>query len=399
MTELTIVIVSYNVKDYLDQCLSSLQRSLKGIDSEVYVVDNHSMDGTVEFISNAYPWVKIIRSQTNLGFSKANNKAIRRSQSQYVLLLNPDTILGEQVLSQALDFMRQHPKAGAAGVRMLRTDGSDARESRRGVPTPLTAFYKLFGFCSRFPRNRHFGCYYMGWLPWDKAAQIEVISGAFFLLRREALNQVGLLDEDFFMYGEDIDLSYRLLRGGWENWYLPLKILHYKGESTQKSSFRYVHVFYEAMLIFFRKHYGHLSFLITVPIQLGIYMKAITALLLMQWHRARKALGFVSNNNSVEPFYFFHTSRENIDGCRQMIQAFGLNAELKVEEGNTPVFAMPSTLCNETPVFQVFDITHYRVESILQLMSQHADQGCELATYDSEKQRLITGQTIFNLHS
>ena len=268
--KLSVVIVSYNVKYYLEQCLLSVQRALAGVDAEVIVIDNHSKDHTVESLSGRFPDVKFISSQHNLGFAKANNKAIRQSTGEYVLLLNPDTFVGEQTLRQAIDFMDAHPKAGAAGVKMLKCDGEAAMESRRGVPTPMTSFYKVVGLCRRYPMSHTFGKYYMSYLPWDKPSQIEIVSGAFCLLRRQALDQTGLLDETFFMYGEDIDLSYRLLKGGWENWYLPFHVLHYKGESTQKSSFRYVHVFYGAMLIFFRKHYAHLGWLIGLPIQLGI---------------------------------------------------------------------------------------------------------------------------------
>ena len=160
-------------------------------------------------------------------------------------------------------------EAGAAGVRMYNADGIVAPESRRAIPTPWVAACKMLGFTKR---------YYMSHLSWDEPGQIQVVSGAFFMVRRQALDQVGLLDEDFFMYGEDIDLSYRLLKGGWQNWYLPYSIIHYKGQSTQKSDFRYVHVFYQAMLIFFRKHYSHLSFFFTMPVKCAIYFRASLAL-------------------------------------------------------------------------------------------------------------------------
>ena len=218
--KLTVVIVSYNVKYYLEQCLVSLRRALTGIDAEVYVVDNDSKDDSIGYLAPRFPEVKMIASRHNLGFARANNLAIRSSESEYVLLLNPDTIVGEESIRQSIAFMDAHPKAGAAGVRMLRTDGSDAKESRRGLPTPLTSFYKISGLCERFPNSRRLGRYYMSYLPWDEPNPIEVISGAYCFLRRKALDEVGLLDEDFFMYGEDIDLSYRVLKGGYENWYL-----------------------------------------------------------------------------------------------------------------------------------------------------------------------------------
>lgn len=250
--KLSVVIVSYNVKYYLEQCLLSLQRALSTIDSEVIVVDNHSKDGSCEYLREKFSDVQFIASRHNLGFARANNLAIKKCKGKYVLLLNPDTVVGEDTLIHAVDFMDKHADAGAVGVGMLHVDGTVAMESRRGIPSPMTAFYKMIGLCNRFPKSKRFGKYYMSYLPWDKPCEIEIVSGAFCLLRKEALDKVGLLDEDFFMYGEDIDLSYRILKGGYHNYYIPEQILHYKGESTEKSSFRYVHVFYGAMFIFFK---------------------------------------------------------------------------------------------------------------------------------------------------
>ena len=267
--KLSVIIVSYNVRRFVEQCLDSVQKASEGIDTEVFVVDNDSADDTVEVIGSRYPWVHLIANGENLGFARANNIAIRQAQGEYVLLLNPDTIVAEPTLREAVDFMDAHPQAGGLGVRMHNADGTLAPESRRAIPTPWVSFCKMLGFSRR---------YYMSHLSWDEPGRIEVISGAFCLLRRKALDQIGLLDEDFFMYGEDIDLSFRLLKGGWENWYIPADIVHFKGESTQKSTFRYVHVFYQAMLIFFRKHYSHLSVFYTVPIKMAIYFRATIAL-------------------------------------------------------------------------------------------------------------------------
>lgn len=267
--KLSVIIVNYNVRPYLTACLDSVQRALEGIESEVFVVDNHSDDDSVEVISRDYAWVHLINNRENLGFSKANNIAIRQAQGEYILLLNPDTVVAEETLKGVIDFMDQHPKAGGAGVRMHNADGTLAPESRRAIPTPFVAARKMLGFTKR---------YYMSYLSWDAPAQIEVVSGAFMLLRHKAIYEVGMLDEDFFMYGEDIDLSYRLLQGEWQNWYLPYDIVHYKGQSTSKSDFRYVHVFYQAMLIFFHKHYSHLSFFFSLPVKVAIYFRASLAL-------------------------------------------------------------------------------------------------------------------------
>ena len=267
--KLSVIIVNYNVRPYLTACLDSVQRALEGIESEVFVVDNHSDDDSVEVISRDYAWVHLINNKENLGYSKANHIAIRQAQGEYILLLNPDTVVAEETLKGVIDFMDQHPKAGGAGVRMHNADGTLAPESRRAIPTPFVAARKMLGFTKR---------YYMSYLSWDAPAQIEVVSGAFMLLRHKAIYEVGMLDEDFFMYGEDIDLSYRLLQGGWQNWYLPYDIVHYKGQSTSKSDFRYVHVFYQAMLIFFHKHYSHLSFFFSLPVKVAIYFRASLAL-------------------------------------------------------------------------------------------------------------------------
>ncbi len=267
--KLSIVIVSYNVRDYLENCLQSVSRALEGIEGEVFVVDNHSDDDSVEAVRSQYPWVRLIENQENMGFSRANNIAIREARGEYVLLLNPDTIVEKSTLREVLRFMEEHPKAGGAGVMMHNADGSLAPESRRALPTPWVSCLKMLGFTKR---------YYMSHLPWDQPGRIEVISGAFCFLRKKALDEVGLLDEDFFMYGEDIDLSFRLMKGGWENWYLPYPITHFKGKSTQKSDYRYVHIFYNAMLIFFRKHYSHLSLFYALPVKMAIYFRAAIAL-------------------------------------------------------------------------------------------------------------------------
>lgn len=267
--KLSVVIVSYNVRQYLTACLDSVSLALKGIEGEVFVVDNNSSDDSVETVCRDYPWVHLINNKENLGFSKANNIAISKSKGEYVLLLNPDTKVADDTLHGVIEFMDKHPEAGAAGVKMHNADGTLAPESRRAIPTPWVAALKMIGMTKR---------YYLSYLPWDNPGKIEVVSGAFFMLRHKAIEQVGLLDEDFFMYGEDIDLSYRLLKGGWQNWYLPFDIIHYKGQSTKKTDFRYVHVFYQAMLIFFRKHYSHLSFFFTLPVKVAIYFRASLAL-------------------------------------------------------------------------------------------------------------------------
>ncbi len=393
--KLTVVIVSYNVRDYIAQCLLSLTRALQGLEAEVYVVDNHSHDDTVAYLREQFPEVTVIASNHNLGFARANNIAIRQTQGSYVLLLNPDTIVAETTISEAVAFMDDHPEAGGLGVRMLRDDGFDAKESRRGLPTPSVAFYKMSGLCSRFPKSRRFGHYYMGYLPWDEPAQIEVISGAFCLLRREALDKIGLLDEDFFMYGEDIDLSYRLLKGGYQNWYLPAKILHYKGESTQKSSFRYVHVFYDAMLIFFRKHYAHASLLLSLPIKAAIYGKAFVELCRMQLQRTRRSLGFVSSRPQQLPLFVFIGTSEHLSACRQLASEKGLDA--RFVEGTSqslPDGHLSLSLPEEQAIYVVYDIEAYSFSSIFDIFSRKPSVRIAMGTYLPGSNTVITTEEI-----
>ena len=314
--KLSVIIVNYNVRYFVEQCIVSVQRATQGMDCEIFVVDNDSGDGSADYLKERFhDSITLIESSHNLGFAKANNIAIRQARGEYVLLLNPDTFVGEDSLRSVVDFMDAHPQSGAVGVMMHNADGTVARESRRGLPTPYVSFLKMLGFSKR---------YYMSHLPWDQPARIDVVSGAFMMLRHETLDRVGLLDEDFFMYGEDIDLSYRVLKAGYENWYVPARMVHYKGESTQKTSYRYVHVFYQAMLIFFRKHYGHLSLLVTLPIKLAIYFRAFIALIQMLYSYLQESLG-LHTHRSEEVVYAFMGSEQMMADCRAIARRRGLS--------------------------------------------------------------------------
>jgi GT2 family glycosyltransferase len=279
--KLSVVIVNYNVAHFLEQCLMSVFASQVNFDYEVYVVDNHSVDGSVAMLKEKFPQVKLIENKKNLGFSRANNQALRQAAGEYVLLLNPDTLIEPDTLQLTVDFMDSHPDAGGLGVMMLDGKGNFLPESKRGLPTPAAAFYKIFGFSKLFPRSKRFSAYHLGHLDKNEIHEIEVLSGAFMMMRKKALDEVGLLDEDFFMYGEDIDLSYRLLKGGYKNYYFPgTRIIHYKGESTKKDSVNYVFVFYNAMIIFARKHFSEknariFSFLINLAIVLKAGMSLV----------------------------------------------------------------------------------------------------------------------------
>jgi len=259
VVKLSVIIVNYNVCYFLEQALLSVRRAVEklGQPVEVFVVDNNSADGSVAMVRARFPEVILIANHDNPGFSKANNQALRLATGEYQLLLNPDTVVEEDTFRACCDFMDAHPDGGGVGVKMLDGQGRFLPESKRGLPTPMVAFYKIFGLAALFPRSRTFGRYHLGFLDDDQPHEIEVLSGAFMLMRKAALDQVGLLDEDYFMYGEDIDLSYRLTLGGWKNYYYPgTRIIHYKGESTKRTSVNYVFVFYRAMVIFARKHFA-----------------------------------------------------------------------------------------------------------------------------------------------
>ena len=279
--KLSVVIVNYNVKHFLEQCLNSVAAAAEHCETEVFVVDNNSVDGSCNMLREKFPWVKLIENKKNYGFSYANNQAIKQSTGEYVLLLNPDTVIEEDTLKSVCDFMDAHPDAGGLGVKMIDGKGRFLPESKRGLPTPQVAFYKIFGLSKLFPKSKKFGKYHLTYLDKDQIHKVDVLSGAFMLLRAETLNKIGLLDETFFMYGEDIDLSYRITLGGYNNYYYPeTTIIHYKGESTKKGSVNYVLVFYNAMKIFARKHFskGKGAGTMIFFINLAIYLRAAMAI-------------------------------------------------------------------------------------------------------------------------
>jgi O-antigen biosynthesis protein len=279
--ELSIIIVSFNVRDYLKQCLQSVGKASEKTDCEIFVVDNNSSDDSCAMIEQEFPYIILIRNITNTGFSAANNKAIKLAKGRYILLLNPDTIVNDDTLVKCIRFMDLHPDAGASGVRMINGEGRFLPESKRSLPTVGTAFFKTFGLSYLFPNSKIFSRYYLTHIDSLNTSKTEVISGAFMLVRREALTKSGLLDEDFFMYGEDIDLSYRLLKSGYNNYYYAgTQITHFKGKSTDRKGFNDILHFYKAMRIYVRKRAGEGKYkswyLLVLP---GIYLREALAIL------------------------------------------------------------------------------------------------------------------------
>ena len=285
---LSVVIVNYNVKYFLKQCLASVYGSNlqlsdgSQLELDVWVVDNDSVDGSVEMVRNDYPQTKIIANKENVGFARANNQAIEcliAKKPDYILLLNPDTIVERDTFVRCADFMAAHPDCGGLAVKMVDGKGRYLKESKRGFPTPEAAFYKISGLIHLFPYSRRVAAYYMGHLPADEVNEIEILPGAFLMFRREVYEKTGGLDESYFMYGEDIDFSWRIRLAGWKNYYLPeTRIVHYKGESTKRGSMNYVYTFYNAMSIFVKRYFsGGGAWLFSLLLHVAIWLRASAA--------------------------------------------------------------------------------------------------------------------------
>lgn len=270
MVDLSIIIVSYNVAPLLRECLHSLFAN-EGVSFEVCVVDNYSQDDSVAMVRREFPRVSLIESPQNGGYAYANNLGLlhlglarietqdlaQSSQSPYILLLNPDTVLPPHALREMLDFMEAHPEAGVAGPKLVRPDGSLDLACRRSFPTPEVSLYRMLGLSRLFPTSRRFGRYNLTFLDADLVSEVDSVVGAFMMLRREAIRDVGLLDESFFLYGEDLDWAFRIKEKGWKVLYNPgVVILHHKGESSRRNRYRATLEFYRAMLVFYHKHYA-----------------------------------------------------------------------------------------------------------------------------------------------
>lgn len=278
--ELSIVIVNYNVKHFLRQCLASVYAStLSPNQYEVWVVDNASVDGSMAMVAEEFPQAKRIASTENLGFSKGNNLAITKANGRYILLLNPDTIIQEDTLALCIDYCNHHPNTGALGVKMVDGSGTFLPESKRGLPTLWNSFCKMTGLSSLFRGVKLFSGYTLSHLPTDQTAKVDVLCGAYMMMPRQVIEEVGSLDERFFMYGEDIDLSYRIGQAGYDIVYFPeTQIIHFKGESSKKGSLNYVKIFYNAMIQYVQKHYtGAGSFLFVLALKLAIVLRAVAA--------------------------------------------------------------------------------------------------------------------------
>ncbi|MEP7254254.1 MAG: glycosyltransferase [Ferruginibacter sp.] len=255
--QLSVIIVNYNVKHFLEQCLCSVIKACSNIHSEIIVVDNNSSDGSKDLLLSKFPTVKFIWNTDNVGFAKANNQAFENVKGQFILFLNPDTIVPEDCFEKCFEFFQLHADAGALGIRMIDGGGKFLKESKRAFPSPLTSLYKLSGLATLFPRSKIFAKYHLGHLSESENHEIDVLAGAFMMIPGWVLKKIGNFDEQFFMYGEDVDLSFRIQKAGYKNYYFAeSSIIHFKGESTKRGSLNYVRLFYQAMNLFVKKHYS-----------------------------------------------------------------------------------------------------------------------------------------------
>ncbi|HEX7844965.1 MAG TPA: glycosyltransferase [Chitinophagaceae bacterium] len=278
--QLSVIIVNYNVKHFLEQCLCSVKKAVTGLQAEIIAIDNNSSDNSIGYLQDLFPDVKFTANKENIGFGKACNQGLKLSSGKYILFLNPDCLVPEDCFQKCISFFETHPDAGAIGIKMLDGKGEFLKESKRSFPSPMTSLYKLFGLARLFPHSPVFSKYHLGHLNENRDHEVDVLAGAFMMLKKEVLDKTGGFDETFFMYGEDVDLSYRIQKAGYKNYYFSgSSIIHFKGESTRKGSMNYVRMFYNAMSIFVSKHYGGsragiFNFLIHVAIWLRAALTA-----------------------------------------------------------------------------------------------------------------------------
>ncbi|MFN8296258.1 MAG: glycosyltransferase [Chitinophagales bacterium] len=310
--KLSIVIVNYNVRYFLEQTILSVLKSVVNFEYEIFVVDNNSTDDSLKMLEQKFPAVHIIANKENVGFSKANNQAIRMADGEYILLLNPDTIIQEDTLQKCINKMESDATIGGLGVKMYDGAGNFLPESKRGFPSPLAAFAKMSGLAKVFPKSKTFGQYHLSFLNRDQSHEVNVLSGACMFLRKSVLDKVGLLDEDYFMYGEDIDLSYRIKQAGFKNYYFAdTSIIHFKGESTKKGSLNYIKVFYNAMIIFANKHVtGTRGKILKLLLNIAIYIRAFLAI--VQKVSTPFALPLIDAVSMTTVLYVLHLLWENV---------------------------------------------------------------------------------------
>ncbi len=398
--DVSVIIVNYKVPDYIYQCVLSLKKALIHYDYEIFVVDNNSQDNSSDFLNKYHKDIIYIQNNDNLGFSRANNIAIKQAKGKYVLIINPDTFVSEDIIDICVDFMNSHEDAAACGVKMFSAQGKYARESKRGIPKVFTAFCKLVGLCTLFPKSKLFGKYYMGHLNENEVCEIEILSGAFMFVRNDAFEKVGVFDEDYFMYGEDIDLSYRFLKAGYKNYFLPIPIIHYKGESTQKISYQYVNNFNKSMIIFFKKHFSIYSWLLEFPILSAVYFKALIGYFKVGLF---KLLGLVPSVQDVaykkKFLVFTNFDDESDDPALKILNKFGYKTDVIHINDDTMKNGHLSLQNNGNDYdFVVYNTSIFSFKDIISYFTKNnKPDDVEVALYHPDINKIITSIQVLEL--
>ena len=347
--QLSVVILNYNVRYFLEQCLSTVQEAVTGLDAEIIVVDNASADDSCTMVRERFPNVILLENKENVGFSKANNQGVAIAKGEYVCILNPDTVLQKNTFREVLSFAENHPDFGAIGIRYIDGTGNFLPECKRNIPSPKVSLHKILGLKSeKYP-------YYATHLSETESGKVAVLAGAFMLIKKARYQEVGGFDEDYFMYGEDIDLSYKLTKAGYANYYLgKIPMLHYKGESTTKDKV-YLRRFYGAMRIFYGKHFNHNMFL-KLLVYLGVHFSRMIAFFRLAKKKQPQLLKtnhlILSKNNSFIEIYRALTSKAITIVSDQELQS------KKISDSQV-----------------VFDAEAISYEGIFNLMNKHKNQG------------------------
>lgn len=395
--KLSVIIVNYNVKYFLAQTLHSLYKALKSISSyEVIVVDNASNDGSPEYIQRLFPEVNYIYNTHNLGFGRANNQAIALAKGDYLLLLNPDTLLPEDNIDKLLDFMQHHPEAGACGVMMRAANGAFLPESKRGYPSPAASFWRLSGLYRLFPNHPRFDGYYLSRLNKEEVHNVPILAGAYMMVRREAMNSCNGFDESFFMYGEDIDLSYRIEQARYKNYYLPHPIVHYKGESTQKLSYKYVVIFYDAMTIFFKKHNKRYNAATKLLVHTGIKLQCGLKLVATA---VKRGVITVSPPIVLQKRFLIFAKEEHIDALRKLLKRHKLTASHHFVIGSESTIKRGHEINwrgKESFTHIVYDTSAFSYKEMLNHLPAYEAKGVELGVYHPEHYLLILSGAAYN---
>ncbi len=299
--QLSVIILNFNVRYFLEQCVLSVQKALEGIEGEIIIVDNNSSDDSCAMMHERFPQIKLLQNKENVGFPKGNNIGVAQAKGEYICILNPDTVVAEDTFTKVLAFAKTKANLGIVGCKLIDGTGNFLPESKRGIPTPWVAFTKIFGLYKVFPKNKWFNQYYAQHISENETGKVEILVGAFMVMQRNLYNEIGGFDENCFMYSDDIDLSYMVLKKGKSNYYLhETTVIHYKGESTIRDG-KYMKRFQEAMNFFYKKHFNK-------SVIFDIFMKMGSVVFLFFKKQQQK-----NSTRVIDKYVFFTKEKTNLN--------------------------------------------------------------------------------------